>query len=275
MAHSVMRAWNELDVARYKSELYRMWHAGYRAGLSHERVLSTAGEFRRSPTVARMRRHLLRAAQQREGLATPIKARPDLFVPFEAALLELGEEAGGLEEILQLLGTYFQNEHRMTLWVKKKMAYPMMNAIGAIFIAPFPVLFFGNAAAYALTVTTSLVVALAAGGALLAAAARSYRNRPKIVLARLCRAMAVGVEAGLSLDRVVQLAVDATGSRELAGYVARIPRPQLRSQPLAATFSGSALVSPEMVAALQVAEETGDYTNTLKKLAELYEDGFK
>jgi type II secretory pathway component PulF len=86
--------------------------------------------------------------------------------------------------------------------------------------------------------------------------------------------MALGVEAGLSLDRVVQLAVDATGSRELAGHVARIPRPQLRSQPLASTFSGSALVSPEMVAALRVAEETGDYTNTLKKLAELYEDGF-
>ena len=274
MAHSVVRAWNELDIARYKAELYRMWYAGYRAGLSHEKVLSTVGEFRRSPSVERMRRHLLQGARKREALATAIKARPDLFVPFEAALLELGEEAGGLEEILQLLGAYFQNEHRMTLWVKKKMAYPMMNAIAAIFIAPFPVLFLGNVTAYALTVTTGLIVAMAAGGTLLAAAARSYRNRPKVVLARLCRAMAAGVEAGLSLDRVVQLAVEATDSRELAGHVARSPRQRLRGQPLAGTFSGSALVPHEMVAALQVADETGDYSNTLKKLAELYEDGF-
>ncbi len=274
MAHSAVRAWNELDIARYKAELYRMWHAGYRAGLSHEKALSTAGEFRRSPTVERMRLHLLQGVQQRKSLEETIRERRDLFIPFEAALLELGEEAGGLEEILQLLGTYFQNEHRMTLWVKQKMSYPMMNAIAAIFIAPFPVLFFGNATAYALTVTTGLIVAMAVGGTLLAAAARSYRNRPKVVLARLCRAVAVGVEAGLSLDRVVRLAVDATGTRELAGHVGRIPRQQLRGNPLASTFSGSALVPHEMVAALRVADETGDYTNTLKKLAELYEDGF-
>ena len=60
----------------------------------------------------------------------------------------MGEESGGLEGILQLLGTYFQAEHRMTLWVKKKMAYPMINMVAAIFILPFPVLFFGDATRY-------------------------------------------------------------------------------------------------------------------------------
>jgi type II secretory pathway component PulF len=274
MAHSLTSAWNELDVARYKAELYRMWHTGYRAGLSHERVLTTTGEFRRSPTVERMRRHLLQGVQKREPLATSIKERPDLFVPFEAALLELGDEAGGLEEILELLGTYFQNEHRMTLWVKKKMSYPMMNVLAASFIAPFPILFFGNATLYVLTVTGELALAVTAGGTLLLAAARRYRNRPKVVLARLCRAMALGVEAGLPLDRVVRLAAEATESPEITRHVAHIPIQQRRGQPLAETFGGSAIVPREMIAALQVADETGDYGNTLKKLAELYEDGF-
>ena len=31
------------------------------------------------------------------------------------------------------------------LWVKKKMSYPMMNVLAGIGIAPFPVLFFGDA----------------------------------------------------------------------------------------------------------------------------------
>ena len=52
-----------------------------------------------------------------------IRAHPGLFILFEAGLLELGEQSGGLEEILQLLGTYCQAEHCMMLWVKKTMAY--------------------------------------------------------------------------------------------------------------------------------------------------------
>ena len=274
MSLSLAGAWNELDVARYKAELYRMWHAGYRAGLSHEKVLSTAGEFRRSPTVERMRLHLLQGAQQRKSLEETIREHRDLFIPFEAALLALGEEAGGLEKILQLLGAYFQAEHRMVLWVKKKMAYPMMNMVAAIFILPFPVLFFGDVTRYVLTVTAELFVAIAFGGTVLSAVAQWFRSRPKVVLARLCRAMALGVESGLPLDRVVKLAVDAAASRNIAEHVGRIPLQQLRGQPLERTFADLKIVPPEMLAALKVADETGNYGYTHEKVAELYGDGF-
>ena len=59
MGRSLWSAWNELDVGRYKAELYRMWYVGYHAGLPHEKVLATAGTFHRSPTVERMRVELL------------------------------------------------------------------------------------------------------------------------------------------------------------------------------------------------------------------------
>lgn len=274
MRLSLATAWNELDVARYKAQLYGMWHAGYRAGLSHEKVFATVGEFRRSPTVERMRQQLLRGARQRKSLEETTREQRDLFIPFEAALLELGEEAGGLEEILQILSTYFQAEHRMMLWVKKKMAYPMMNMVAAIFILPFPVLFFGNVTNYVLTVTAELFVAIAFGGTVLLAVAQWSRNRPKVVLARLCRAMALGVESGLPLDRVVKLAVDVAASRYIVEHVARIPPQQLRGQPLEKTFANLKMVPPEMLAALRVADETGNYGDTLKKLADLYDDGF-
>ena len=90
MSLSLAAAWHELDVARYKAELYGMWHAGYRAGLSHEQILATVEEFHRSPTVERMRQQLLRGARQRKSLQETIREQKDLFIPFEAALLEFG-----------------------------------------------------------------------------------------------------------------------------------------------------------------------------------------
>ena len=71
------------------------------------------------------------------------------------------------------------------LWVKKKMSYPMMNVLAGIGIAPFPVLFFGDAVRYFTTVGIELVLAMAFGEALLRIVARHYRNRPKVVRAPL------------------------------------------------------------------------------------------
>jgi hypothetical protein len=53
MSRSLVSAWNELDVARYKAEFYRMWHVGYHAGLPHQKVPENdvIVVFRHSPNV--------------------------------------------------------------------------------------------------------------------------------------------------------------------------------------------------------------------------------
>lgn len=50
---------------------------------------------------------------------------------------------------------------------------------------------------------------------------------------------------------------------------------ELASQPMSRTFAGVSVMTPEFMAALEVAERTGDYSNTLRRLAAMYEDGFK
>lgn len=156
------------------------------------------------------------------------------------------------------------------LWVKKKMSYPMMNVLAGIGIAPFPVLFFGDAVRYFTTVGIELVLAMAFGGALLRIVARRYRNRPKVVRARLCRALAIAVEAGLPMDLGVQAADDAS----LTEHLARLPAAARANQTLADTLAGWSRLTPDMQQVLGVADQTGDYTNTLKRLADLYDDGF-
>ncbi len=271
MSSSLPSSWGELDVARHKSEFYRMWHTGYRAGLPHPKVMATVGDFRRSPQVQRQLKVFLEGTRRGESLTDIIRAQPELFFPFEAALLELGEESGQLEEMLAMLGKYFAVEHRMVLAMKQKMSYPMFTTLAAIFIAPFPLLFFGNAAAYLMIVVPSCVALLLFGGGLLLAVARWYRGRPQFVVARLCRALALGVEAGLPLGRVIDLGVKSAANVELTNHVARVPVRERGNQPLAQTFGGSTVVPREVIAAMEVADTTGDYRNTLRKLAEMYD----
>jgi type II secretory pathway component PulF len=156
------------------------------------------------------------------------------------------------------------------LWVKKKMSYPMMNVLAGIGIAPFPVLFFGDAVRYFTTVGIELVLAMAFGGALLRIVARRYRNRPKVARACLCRALAIAVEAGLPMDLGVQAADDAS----LTEHLARLPAAARANQTLADTLAGWSRLTPDMQQVLGVADQAGDYTNTLKRLADLYDDGF-
>ncbi len=167
---NLARAWAELDVARHKAELYRMWHAGYHAGLHHHTVLENAGHFPRSPTVHRVRHELLAGLERGATVTAVVKANATLFLPFEAALLELGEESGRLEECLRLLGDYFAAEHRMITWLKKKLTYPMFNALAAAVLGPLPLVFTGHTGAYLVSAGGALALCAAAGGGLLLAA---------------------------------------------------------------------------------------------------------
>jgi len=271
---SLAGAFRDLDIGRHKAELYRMWLAGYHAGLAHPRVLETLGPFGRSPTTEALRQYLLAGTKRRQALATLVRTRPALFAPFEAALLVLGEETGALEQCLRLLADYFAAEHRMMLWVKQKMSYPLIEMLAAAVIAPLPLLFTGHAGLYLPAAAAGLAAASLAGGSVLTAVARFYSRQPKFVRARLARALTIAIEAGLPLARAVELAVAATDDSAIAAHVRAIPAKTISTQPLARTFAGCPKVPREMVAAMEVADVSGDYAGTLKKLAELYDGDY-
>lgn len=207
---------------------------------------------------------------QRAGVRRPEGAAPWPPVPFESALLALGEESGKLEECLRLLADYFTAEDRMMLKVIKKATYPMFVALAAAVIGPLPLVAQGKTGAYLVTALVGLALWATAGGSLLLATTKWYLARPKFVLGRLLRALTYAIEAGLPLGRATTLAADATGDE---GVIAHIRKAGAHSatQPLAQTFAGCPHVPFTAIAAMQVADASGDYGGTLKKLAELVE----
>jgi type II secretory pathway component PulF len=187
----------------------------------------------------------------------------------------LGDESGTLEQSLRLLADHHSAKHRLMLRVMKRMTYPLFTGICATFIAPFPLLFLGHRAAYAATVVAGLLGWAILGGSVVSSAARRFGREPALVRARVARALATAIEAGLSLPRAVRLAADASADADVRGYVQRLDERALTDRPIAETLAACPHMSPDFLAVLATAERTGDFRTTMTRLADLYEDGFR
>jgi type II secretory pathway component PulF len=257
--------------AQARAELYRMWHAGQRMGATHAHILETMGPRTGSPAVETWRKKLVEGSKRRRTVASLVKENSALVQKFEGALLSFGEESGTLEQTLRTLGDHYAAEHRLLLKVWSKLTYPLFTSLVAIIIAPLPLLVQGRTRTYALLVVTGLVVWYGLGGGVIAGLAAQYANRRQFVIGRLGRALASGVESGLPLDRTVLLAAESTGHPEIIGHVRRFPVQVLAGQPMSETFSGCAVIPPEVISAMKVGEMSGDYSGSLRKMAELYD----
>ncbi len=268
---TIGQARGKVSDAKDRAELYRLWHTGVRAGLTHAAVLETMSASRQSGPTSRWRRALLDGTKARRTVASIVKANDRLLQPFESAVLLFGEESGTLEQSLRTLGDHFQGEHRMLLKLWSKLTYPLLVSLVAIIIGPLPLLIQGGARAYLVAVGTGLAFWYGLGGTAVGAMAANYANRRQFVLGRLGRSLAGGIESGLPLDRVVTLAADVTGHPGIIAHVKRIPPRERGARPISETFQGCEVIPPDMIAAMRVGEASGDYSGSLRKMAELYD----
>jgi type IV pilus assembly protein PilC len=270
---SALSAYRTLDDSRHRAEFYRMWRAGYSAGFAHPMSLESMGP-RESPLVEDARQWLLAGTKRGRGITELVRTGGKRFEEFERALLPLGEESGNLEQTLGRLADFFTRKHTLVLLVKKQMAYPLFTALLACFIAPFPLLYFGHTRAYVVAAFGAVAILLLSAGGVVLAVSRSYGRRPALAVARLARALATAVEAGLPLGRAVRLAADASGNDEIKGFVARQGERDLSGRSIAASLAGCPHLPPPFIAMVDTAERTGDFS-AVTRLAELYEDGFR
>ncbi len=270
---SVFSAFNALDDGRHRSEFYRMWRAGHSAAFTHPKSFETMGP-RESAQTESVRQWLLDGTNRGRGIAELVKSGGKRFEEFERALLTVGEESGRLDDALRLLGDFYMKKHALMVSVKKQMAYPMFTGLAACFIAPFKLAFDGHVTAYFVAAFGGVTVLLAGAGGLIAGVAAAYGRKPPMARARMARALATAIEAGLTLPRAVRLAADASANPEIRAFVLSQSEKQLSSRSIAASLDGCPHLSPDFRGFIQTAEATGDFS-PLSRLAELYEDGFR
>lgn len=261
-----------LDDCRHRAEFYRAWRAAYSAGFVHQKSLEDMGQ-RGSPASERARTILLAGTQQGKSVVQAIRGGGP-FEEFERALLTVGEESGCLDEALRLLGDFYTHKHQLMRWVKKQMAYPFFALLAACIIAPVPLLIFGKTAFYLVAVFAGVMALVYWAGAIVARVAARYGRRPAMARARMARALATAIEAGLTLPRALRLAGDASTNPQIRSYLQRFSERDLATRSIAQVLSVCPHMTADFIAIVSTAERTGDYS-PVARLAERYEDGFR
>src|ERR1035437_2863130 len=136
MAFTILGALRTLDASRHRAELYRAWNTGLAAGIPATTVLEQMGQLP-FPSVEEVRRYLVVGLGQRKSITALVHARPNLFAPFEGAVLSAGDQSGKLDESLRLLTDYFAGDNRRRLKVRNALLYPVFLGLVASFGLPF------------------------------------------------------------------------------------------------------------------------------------------
>lgn len=273
MNRSVSAILRSFDDGRNRSEFYRGWRAGLNAGLTHPTILAQVGAH--GGTTRALRDHLLEGTHRGQDITALVRRASHLLEPFELALLTMGEESGQLEMTLGALADFHMRQYKLILAVKRWLSYPMFVSLVAVVLLPLPLVFQGRTTAYFVAAGVGLALWFTAGGLVFARLAQRYQRRPGFVRARFARTLALTIGAGLPLPRAVVLAAQASGDPALIRHIRRFGERTLSTQSLVATLTGAPVMTPELQAALQVAERTGDFATSLGRLADLYEDGFR
>ncbi len=262
MSFTVLGALRALDEQRHRAELYRAWNAGVDAGMQTNVVLDQMGTIA-YPAVEEARRYLVIGIGQGKSVTALVKARPNLFAPFDGAVLAAGDESGTLGQSLRLLTDYFSGEFKRALKVRNALGYPVFLGVVAAFGLPFVALPKSPVKTYVTWIAVLLAGFLLIGGVFLSVLSSILLNTNALTRARFVRVLASTLEAGLPLGRAVRLAVDASGNRGLAEHIKKRTERELSTTPVATLFEGCEEIPAGLMGQMMIADATGDYRGTL------------
>jgi type II secretory pathway component PulF len=272
---SLINAHRAVIDAERRAQFYRSWSAAYGMGSTYLDTMQNLGMEFKGGATERVRRYFAATSDKRMTLIDAIKKAPKgLLEPFESAIIKLGEETGSLDRSLRLLGDWFQGQHKLLIRLWSRSAYPLFLTLFAAVGLPLPLLIQGRTSDYLIRAGVGVALWWFFGGTIVFIPARFASGRGKWVRARLARSLATGMQAGAPLDRVLELAVAAAANPELKQCVEKVPLLKRRQQPISVTLKGCPHVPAELLAAMQVAENTGNWQDTVGRMGELYEDGF-
>ena len=260
---------------------------------------------RRREAYARVRDALNRGESLARGLAETGSLLPP---PFHE-IVDVGEKTGSLAQVFQRLSEHYRNQQVRERIFKIAIAWPLLQLAAAVFIVgvliwiigiignrnsqPVDMLGFGLSGTRGVVIYANFVIAVCLCVAGLVVAMRRGllwteslqrflmrlplvgRSLEKIALAKLTWVLQLTMNVAMHLRRIVPLALRATGNDHYIRHTEAIVADVVRGHSLHEAFHASGAFPGDFIDALEVAEESGQFVESLDRLSRRYEEEAK
>ncbi|NMA43264.1 MAG: type II secretion system F family protein [Oligosphaeraceae bacterium] len=296
----------KLDVVDFTERLVPLLEAN----IQLERALTIVGEDQDNPMLNKTAAELRQGLHEGRKLSDLISERSHIFPSLYAGVVEAGEEAGALPQVMAELRNFLSEARELKAFIVSASVYPLFIAISGIvmliFVLSVIVPRFATILTGAGVESTAATILLALSGffqsywwllllllLLFGFLLLQLRNEDGIVrksydrwilhvpiagqlvrhisLARLCRTMAILMRSGVHLLNTVVIANRVVRNSEIRRSLQELSGELRQGQRISAALAKSPYIPSLMLRMIAVGEETGEVESMLERVAERYE----
>ena len=284
------------------------------ASIPLERALGIVGDDDDRSAISRVSSELRRGLHEGRRLSDLVRERGGMFPQIYAGVVEAGEEAGALAQVMGELRHFLTESAELKSFIISASVYPAFIAVSGVlmlaFILGVIVPKFASALAGAGIQSSATAILLSMAGFLRSywwlapvalvlvviavlqirkpgsAMSRAYDSFilkvpfiGKLVLysniSRLCRTMAILMRSGVHLLNTVSIANRVVQNSCISKSISGLSGELRQGQRLSAALGQSEFVPPLMLKLISVGEETGSVESMLERVADRYEADMK
>ncbi len=225
-----------------------------------------------------------------ETLAEALRSRAKRFPPMFVEMVHVGERSGHLEDIFARLATYFDTRVMLRRATVRASIYPMIQLVMAYAVfCLIMIIFSPDMMATAEEIISYTIMAFVGLVLVVVFFSRTSIGRAiwdrlllsvpflrsviiKLCMARFTRTLAMQLESAIPIAEAIERAAAVTGNGAVANNLRRMVDPIRNGASLAEAVNWSPLVPPMIREVLAVGEETGSFTESLDRVADIYEE---
>jgi len=283
-----------------------------KAGMSITKALNALSQQTRSKYFSRIIKEIESNIQSGQSLGGSLDKYPHVFSNLYVNMVKVGETAGNLEEVLNILAEQMRKDHELISKVRGAMIYPGVILTALILIGSLMMIFvipqisqifedFGTNLPFStqLVINTSNFMAkdylfiILGVFLLIIGLISAYKNKEgkkifdaiflrlpifgsivkKVNSARFSRTFSSLIVSGVPIIKALEITSDTLGNYYFHQSLKESAAKIQQGNQLSSLLSNfNSLYPPMVIQMLQVGEETGTLSEILKRLAEFYEE---
>jgi general secretion pathway protein F len=289
--------------------IYRQLADLLSSGVPMMRALEIIARASPRESMSEVVRELRQDVSAGKTLTEAMGARPQAFSHLHVAMVNAGEHAGFLEDVLNDLATFVERQDELRNKVRGAMMYPMvLSLVGLIVVCimlvvvvpnlkeifvdasdlPLLTRFVFGASDLLVNNTLLVICAVVLGVTCIVAGLKSPAGHRLwerwklsiplfgkticvVAITRFCRILGTMLANGVPILTALEIAKDATGSEVLGESIEEAGNAVREGQPLADPLRNSGLFPIEIVEMIAVAEESNQLDRVLMQVAETVE----